>query len=144
MAKPYIEKQLSSLAGEFAVASKLCLEGYVASLTLKNYPGVDIFAFNPKSENQITIQVKASTDGWFNAPKTVSKKSVFIYVHIKNKTLDFYIIPATEVIKFRKKELKEYLNSHPNVKKDQPIWLGGQKHFTDFKDKWDIIRDMLK
>jgi len=140
MAKSFIEKNLSSLAGEFAVASQLCLRGYVASLTLKNYPGVDVFALNPKNEKQITIQVKASTDGWFNAPKIINKKSVFIYVHIKqDKMLDFYIIPATKVIELREKELKGYLDSHPNVKEDQPIWLGGQKHFADFKDKWDIL-----
>ena len=140
MAKSFIEKNLLSLAGEFAVASQLCLRGYVASLTLKNYPGVDIFVFNPKNEKQITIQVKASTDGWFNAPKIVNKKSIFVYAHIKqDKTLEFYIIPAEEVIKIREEELKEYLDSHPNVKKDQPIWLGGQEHFSKFKDKWEIL-----
>lgn len=140
MAKQFIEKNLSGLAGEFAVASQLCLKGYVASLTLKNYPGVDIFAFNPKNEKQVTIQVKTSTDGWFNAPKNPNRKGIFVYVNIKlDKTLDFYIIPANEIAKAREKELKGYLDSHPHVKKDQPIWLGGQKHFSGFKDKWNFL-----
>jgi hypothetical protein len=140
MAKPYMEKNLSSLAGEFAVASQLCLRGYVASLTLKNYPGVDVFAFNPKNGKQVTIQVKASTDGAFNSPKTLSKNGSLIYVSIKkDKTLEFYIIPADIVIKTRETKMKEYLDKHPTTSKDQPMWLGGEEHFSKFKDRWDLL-----
>jgi hypothetical protein len=40
------------------VAGQLCLRGYLASLTLKNYPKVDIFVQNPKNGKQTTLQVK--------------------------------------------------------------------------------------
>jgi hypothetical protein len=49
MAKTHIDNTLTALAGEFLVAGHLCLRGFVASLTLKNYPAVDIFCLNPSN-----------------------------------------------------------------------------------------------
>ena len=63
MAKPQIDKTLTALAGEFLVAGNLCLRGYMASLTLKNYPKVDIFCLNPKNGKQVAIQVKTKRGG---------------------------------------------------------------------------------
>lgn len=58
MAKSHLDKTLTALAGEYLVAGQLCLRGYVASLTLKNYPGVDIFCLNPSNGRQVAVQVK--------------------------------------------------------------------------------------
>jgi hypothetical protein len=36
-----LPKNLITLSGEYFVAGYLCMNGIVASLTLKNYPGAD-------------------------------------------------------------------------------------------------------
>ena len=38
-----IDKHLIELTGEYLVTGMMSLKGWVASLTLKNYPSVDIF-----------------------------------------------------------------------------------------------------
>ena len=60
MAKPQMDKTLTALAGKFLVAGQLCLRGIVASLTLKNYPKVDVFCLNPKNNRQVAVQVKTT------------------------------------------------------------------------------------
>ena len=59
----HLNKTLTGLAGEFSVAAKLCLQGFVASLTFKNYPGVDIFCFDPATNRLARVQVKTITGG---------------------------------------------------------------------------------
>ncbi len=140
MAKSHIDKLFSSLAGEFGVASELCLRQYVASLTLKNYPGVDLFVLNPRNDKQTTIQVKASTDGWFNAPKVLPPKGCLVYVSIKEgQRMTYYVIPNKVVLRIREKNLRECLRKHPAVKKDQPIWLGGEDHFARYRGRWNLL-----
>ena len=122
------------------MASQLCLRGYVASLTLKNYPGVDVFAYNPNNEKQVAVQVKASTDGWFNPGTLKGRKGVFVYAHVKaDKIIDYYVIPASRVATVVAERLKEYLDSHPNSAKDQPTWVSGEEDFPEYKDKWNIL-----
>jgi hypothetical protein len=57
---PQAEKVLTALAGEHYAVAELCRRGYVASLTLKNYPKVEVFAFDPTTEQTVAIQVKTA------------------------------------------------------------------------------------
>ena len=50
---------MTGLAGEYLVAGMMNLKGWVASLSLKNYPGVDIFGLNPENGKTVNIQVKS-------------------------------------------------------------------------------------
>lgn len=63
MAKAHLEKTLVALAGEFLVAGQLCFRGYLASIALKNYPGVEIFCLNPADGKRIAIQVNKTKQG---------------------------------------------------------------------------------
>jgi hypothetical protein len=84
MAKTHLEKTLTALAGEFLVAGHLYLKGFVASLTLKNYPGVDISGLNPDNGKQVAIQVKTIRGGRsYCVPEGVDKlDNPFVFVHI--------------------------------------------------------------
>jgi hypothetical protein len=85
------EKIMLSLAGEYYVAAELSRQEYIASLTLKNYPRVDIFVLNPKTQQQITIQVKTIDIGpkqnsWsFNVTEAERYANFFIFVVIRSK-----------------------------------------------------------
>ena len=72
--KPQIEKLRTGMAGEYLVAGNMCLRGWTASLTLKNYPGVDIIGQHPDLvENEVAlIQVKSSLNPYFWIVPTVT------------------------------------------------------------------------
>ncbi len=135
MSKTHLERTLISLAGEFAVASQLCLRGYQASLTLKNFPKIDVFAYNPKNQKTISIQVKTSTTAHFD-PKSIDIKNRLVYVYIKpDKSLEFYIIPVRVALRKRKRVLNKRIENSPKIDKSQPVWLDSNK-FRKYKDKW--------
>lgn len=51
-----LSKNLTASSSEYFVAGHLCMNGIVASLTLKKYPGVDIFAYNPATGNALPFK----------------------------------------------------------------------------------------
>jgi hypothetical protein len=63
-----LSKTLTASSGEYLVAAHPCMKGVVASLILKDYPGVGIFAYNPATGKQATVQMKttrvSSTQGY--------------------------------------------------------------------------------
>jgi len=141
MAKPQLDKTLTALAGEFLVAGNLCLRGYVASLTLKNYPKVDIFCLNPKNGKQAAIQVKTKRGGReYYIPEDVGESNqpyVFVYIHRDDK-VDFYVVPSEEVTRLSATEREEFLQKHPHVSREQPRMLSIQA-IRAYKDRWDLL-----
>lgn len=141
MAKPQIDKTLTALAGEFFVAAQLCLRGYVASLTLKNYPRVDIFCLNPKNGQQVAIQVKTIRGGQhYYVPEEVDMlKHPFVFVHISSdNSLQCFVVPSKEVAELSAMERDEYLNKHAHVRKEQPRMLSVQA-IQKYKDRWELL-----
>lgn len=140
MGVPQQEKVLTALGGEFLVAGKLCLMGYNASLTLKNFPNVDIFAFNPKNNKTISIQVKTKKGGkeYFIPEKMGEMNIPFIFVNVnENNSIDYYIIHSKEAGRISEKAREEYTNKHPNLKK--PLFMIAEKDIQKFKDRWDLL-----
>mgnify|MGYP003879722177 FL=1 len=141
MAKPQMDKLLTGLAGEFLVAGHLCLRGYVASLTLKNYPGVDIFCLNPANGKQVAIQVKTLRGGksYYVPEKVDEAENPFIFVYIRpDDTVDFFVVPAKDVAEISARERNEYLEQHPNVRKDQPRMVS-VRNLDKFNNRWELL-----
>lgn len=141
MAIPQRDKILTSLTGEFFVAGKLCQMGYVASLTLKNYPEVDIFVLNPKNEKKVSIQVKTKRTGkeYYVPEKINEMKHPFVFVYIdKNDDVHYYIVPSKDVAKISHRQRRDYVRSRPHVKKKQPRMISLDK-VEPFEDKWDLL-----
>ena len=44
------------LCGEYYVCAQMHLKGWTASMTLKNYPGIDILGYNPTENKRTEIQ----------------------------------------------------------------------------------------
>jgi hypothetical protein len=141
MAKPQIDKTLTALAGEFLVAGHLCLKGYVASLTLKNYPEVDIFCLNPKNKKQTAIQVKTTrnANAYYIPEHIDGSDNSFVFVLIRpNEIVEFFVMPAKEVAKLSANERNEYLRTHPHAKREQPRMLS-VKQLDPFRNRWDLL-----
>jgi hypothetical protein len=141
MAKPQIDKTLTGLAGEFLVAGHLCIKGYVASLTLKNYPKVDIFCLNPKNQKQVAIQVKTvrNANAYYIPEHVDDSGNPFVFVLIKtDETVEFFIMPAGDVATLSRNERDEYLHAHPNAKREQPRMLSVSR-LDPFRNRWDLL-----
>ena len=136
------EKILLSLSGEFAVASYLCLQGYVANLTLKNFPGVDIFVFNPRNKSNGAIQVKTILGGkdYFLPENINDADPPFVFVSFKTKDSlpEFFVVPAKRVAELSDWELKTWLEGHPNAKKEQPRMIS-LSTIREFKGQWQNL-----
>lgn len=55
-----LDAVLCGVAGEYFVAAELSRPGYLASITLRNSRGVDIFASNRDETRSVAIQVKTN------------------------------------------------------------------------------------
>ena len=120
-----------SLAGEFAVLSKLALRGYNANLTLGNTKGVDILVSNPKDGKRYRLEVKTNyrnsrnklsvskifgttLSGWIMNKKhenIINPDLFYCFVNISKDTEDFkfYIISSKKVAKYVKEQHELYL-----------------------------------
>lgn len=133
-----IDKNAVSLAGEFAVLSRLALEGYDANMTLGHTKGVDILVSIPcnkmyrlevktklrKSNKQVSKSRIFGTvvEGWMMSKKheTIKDPSLFYcFVIIWKSTksaekFQFFIIPSRVVANYVKAEHRLWRAAHKN------------------------------
>ena len=140
-----LDKHLIGLTGEYLVAGMMSLKGWVASLTLKNYPSVDIFGLNPETEKTINIQVKTTKNqssyqvGVKRSNRILINDRItcpFVFVHIDKKDdVRYFILTKQQLIDLIIETDDEYFNK-PRAKqlKDYPIAIQ-LKHLKDFENK---------
>lgn len=161
MPKKQLAKILTSLAGEHLVAGQLCMRGYVASMTLKNYPGVDIFVLNPHTRRQTHVQVKAivlkrrkkrlpdnkypiSGDYFVSEAVDELTDTPFVFVTIDPElNVEYYVVPCEVVAEVSAKLRREYLSGAQikgkAVSQKQPRMIG-LRSIQEFRDRWDLLR----
>lgn len=79
-------KHLTGTAGEMAVGSKLCLQGWVPSLTTNNCPTLDILCYNPENKKNVSIQVKTIRLKYGQSDNVLSSNG-YLLGFIKHKSL---------------------------------------------------------
>ena len=144
-----LDKHLIGLTGEYLVAGMMSLKGWVASLTLKNYPSVDIFGLNPETEKTINIQVKTTRNQ--NSYQVGVKRSnrllindriscPFVFVHIDKKDdVRYFILTKQQLVDLIIETDDEYFNKPRETQlKDYPIAIQ-LKHLKDFENKWENL-----
>lgn len=143
------DKLLIGLTGEYLVAGMMSLKGWVASLTLKNYPSVDIFGLNPETNQNINVQVKTLKNAT-NFPVGVMRSNrvdidqiincSFVFVYIgKNDSIRYFIISRKDLIDLIIKTDDEYFFK-PREKelKDYPIGIS-LKQIAEYENKWENL-----
>ena len=147
--KPQLNKLMTGLAGEYLVAAKMNLRGWVASLSLKNYPGVDIFGMNPKTGQRIEIQVKTCWDpSFFVGVKHTERsqmsnkvKGPFVFVHLDGvDNASYYILSKDEFVNLVNSSDDVYYNRPRKkpIKPDYPIALFVHE-LQPYQDHWDSL-----
>jgi len=115
-----IKKDFSGVTGEYLVAAELSKRGFIASMTIKNMPGIDIVVSDETASKVIGIQVKVKQDlsqkkGWTLNAKDENRYSdnlFYVFVDLaveKNYETNFYVFPSQEVARRIKKFYNEWL-----------------------------------
>lgn len=147
-----IDKHLIGLTGEYFVAGMMSLQGWVASLTLKNYPSVDIFGLDPDKDKTVNIQVKTTRNqnsyqiGLRHDQRNKIKEKIkcpHVFVHINRKNeIRYFILTTKELIDLIESTDDKYFNQYKsrtmNIRIDYPIAVG-LKDLLPFENKWDSI-----
>lgn len=139
---------LSGATGVYCVASELSKRGYIASITIRNAKGVDIFCSNSDSTKVVGIQVKANQypqSEWIvNNYETIKPTRnlffIFVKLNLDKPSPDYYIVPSEKAVETIKKNYDEWMNK---LKRDGTPKKGGMAKFFDleskYKDQWNLL-----
>lgn len=124
---------------------------YIAFLTPKNYPRIDIVAFNPKNGKQVNIQVKTTEEKSFIFSKfkkteiETKFKEPYVFVHVSKdrESIRFFIVPGKEVAKLIIQRWEEWKKSARHKKQIAPF----EEHAHDllieqlekYENKWENL-----
>jgi hypothetical protein len=135
--KSRISPNSVSLAGEFAVLSRLALMGYDANMTLGRTKSVDILVSDPVTNHLYQLEVKTKLNrrkrpivskvfgryltDWMMGEKheTISRPELwycFVEIGSDSKTLRYFIVPSIVVAKYIRDEHRLWLDDSPKHK----------------------------
>ena len=141
--------QLAGVAGEYFVAAELSRRGFIASITMRNSPGIDILATDMRAKRTVTIQCKtsrSSTKGWILSDKAegfTPKNHFYVFVRLGAATdrPTYHVVPAKIVAKYVTSRHQAWLKGKkPNggQRKDSAM-----RKFRDeenkYLGKWDLL-----
>jgi len=153
----------AGIAGEYFVAAELSRRGYIAAITLRNTPKVDILASN--GEKTVNIQVKTrrtdKMNGWnFGGEELKSRqewsKIFYVLVEISSnpveKAVGYYVVPKNELNERIEKNFQKWIsgvnlrNGKPRKSKVRMFKLNEHLDFLveKYKDKWDKLFETEK
>lgn len=145
---------ITGVAGEYFVVAELSRRGWIAALTLKNTPNIDVIATTPDGLRSINIQVKTRSiknrQGWILNKKietlVPSKNSYIAFVDLKGleERPDFYLIPRNPFSRWIAQRHSHWLATpgrSGRVHVDNPIRGFDKsqfKHFEKYHNNWNI------
>ncbi len=147
-----LPKELLGLAGEYAVASKLCRLRLYVQLTLGHHKRTDILV--ESSTTMFRIQVKAKqANEWPGVSGLWSDDEFLVLVDLKGKSLaeppDFYVLDLADWERLILEEQKK----SPGIQIDEKNritypdgWKGlniRPSHVAEAKDQWHKITSKL-
>lgn len=145
---------ITGASGEYFAAAELSRRGWIAVLTLKNTPNIDLIATTPDGKRTINIQVKtrsiSNRKGWLlsRSIETIVPGSNFYIVFVDLQGMDskpdYYIIPKNLFAKWISKGHRDWLatpgrNGRAHV--DNPIREFAKPRFhvfEKFHNNWNI------
>lgn len=101
------------LCGEYYVCAQMHLKGWTASMTLKNYPGIDILGYNPTDNKRTEIQVKTgqnkytvltglNTDNFNKSIGNITQPYVFVHL-LDDDNIECYILTSADFVSLSKR-----------------------------------------
>jgi hypothetical protein len=146
--KPRLSSILTGYAGEQLVIAELGLRGYVATLTPRNLPDIDVQVSNADFTKCAGIQVKThrgTRPNWVMTEKAeIDRPGNLFYVFVylpEHGAPSFYVVPREAVAKFLREDHRTWLATpgrRGQQRRDNPV-----RRFKDpdgtYKDRWDLL-----
>jgi len=151
-----IKRENLNMAGEYAVASEICRRNYFAQITLGRWKRTDILVYNPQTDKELRIEVKAKQGReWPGQKGIVSERALLVFVDFQKKgdteRPHFYILDS--------EDWKQFIDE--NVRRDPklayidenycPTWKDGYvgtgvrpDQIVTHKEKWEKLVTKLK
>lgn len=141
---------ITGASGEYYVAAELCRRGLIATITLKNMPGVDIIATDVDGKKSAIIQVKtrridnAKNDFPIASSPIRKKGRKFFYVFVsleKDSQPDYYIIPQSIVAEYVEGEFQKWIKADKKRKSKLRVLHNKALHslFNKYHNNWSIL-----
>jgi hypothetical protein len=107
---------LSGSAGTYFVAAELSRKGYIATLTVRNAPGIDLLVANKAATRSVSIQVKTNQDShraWLldaKAETLIGEHYLYVFVNL-NRLLapSYHIVESAIVAEYCQRFHREWL-----------------------------------
>lgn len=134
-----------SLFGEYYVSAMMHLRGWTAAMTLKNYPGIDIFGYNPRSGQHSNIQIKTGNDKYTiltgfkleDSSKIGLISQPYVFVHIKSfDEIECFILKASDFVALAQQECSK-MNAKNNGANS--LIKFKWKDLAPYKDQWQNL-----
>jgi hypothetical protein len=145
---------ITGVSGEYFVAAELSRRGWIAVLTLKNTPNIDVIATTPDGLRTLNIQVKTRSignrQGWIlnkGIETIVPGDNFYIaFVDLKGQgeMPDYFLIPKNLFARWSAKSYQEWITTPGragHVRVDNPIRAFDRPRFAEFEkyhNNWDI------
>ncbi len=145
---------ITGVAGEYFVAAELSKRGWIATLTLKNTPNIDVIATTPDGRRTLNIQVKTRSignrQGWIlnkGIEKIVSGNNFFIaFVDLvgHDQKPDYFLIPKNLFARWSARSYRKWLSTpgrRGQAHVDNPIRTLDRpkfKVFEKYHNNWSI------
>lgn len=145
---------ITGVAGEYFVAAELSRRGWIATMTLKNTPNIDIIATIPDGMRTLNIQVKTRSignrQGWIlnkGIEMLVPGSNFYIaFVDLKGKDEkpDYFLIPKNLFAKWITKRHQDWLATPGRSGRahvDNPIRAFDKPQFSVFEkyhNNWEF------
>lgn len=145
---------ITGVAGEYFVAAELSRRGWIATMTLKNTPNIDVIATTPDGLRTLNIQVKTRSignrQGWIlnkGIETLVPGNNFFIaFVDLKGRDEkpDYFLIPKKLFAKWIAKRHQDWLvtpGRSGRAHVDNPIRAFDKPQFSVFEkyhNNWEF------
>jgi hypothetical protein len=144
--RTYQERMLLMAAGEYLVAGQLRLRKYMANLTPRNYPAVDIYAYNLGNGKGVGVQVKTAMEGgprsWVigrleAVQRLQASEYPFVFVWVTHEyEAEFYVAKALDIARSL---LQGMQTKWSHLDPTKQVWAVGKEELADYKNRWDLL-----
>lgn len=137
---------ITGISGEYFVAAELSRRGWIAAMTLKNTPNIDVIATTPDGSRNLNIQVKTRSignrQGWIlnKGIETLVPNDNFYIVFVDlvgiEEKPDYFLIPKNVFAKWIAGRHQEWLSKpgrQGRAHVDNPIRAFDKPQFIKFE-----------
>lgn len=145
---------ITGVAGEYFVAAELSRQGWIAAMTIKNTPNIDVIATTPDGNRTLNIQVKtrsiANRQGWIlnKGIETLVPSDNFYIAFVDligiDEKPDYFLIPRNLFAKWSVKRYQDWMKTPGRSGRahvDNPIRTFDKPQFKEFEqyhNNWEI------